>query len=206
MVFYLHKAEGVLGGDFAWSFGAVSSSTATEAAAETAWAAGIAAMFNATAFNGFLPSDVTLTLTSTSTATALFKQTTKTETTHSIAGVATTSLPYQVGEIVTLRTNLATKYGHGRWFLPPLGTGALASGGFVLSSAATDAIVAAVNAAFAAWTGTLALQILHRKAPIGGGVAAMSTTPVSSGDVSNKFVIQKRRADKLTVTRTAITV
>lgn len=206
MVFYLHKAEGTLGGSFAWSFGAISSATATEAAAETAWAAGIAALFNAAAFNAFLASDVELTLTSTSTATALFKQTTKTETTHAIAGAAAQSLPYQVAEVVTLRTNLATKYGHGRLYLPPLGTGALATAGFVLSTAATDAIVAAVNAAFAAWAGTLNIQILHRKAPIGGGVAAMTTTPVSSGDVSNKFAIQKRRADKLTVTRTAITV
>lgn len=206
MVFFLHKAEGVVGTAFAWSFGAVSSATVSEAAAETAWATGIAAMFNSAAFNALLSTEVELTQTSTSTATATFHQSTKTVTDHAIPGTAAQSLPYQVAEVVTLRTALATKYGHGRWFLPPMATGALATTGFVLSATAVADVVAAVNAAFAAWGGVLTLQVLHRKAPLGGGVAAMTCTPVNAGDVSNKFVIQKRRADKFTVTRAAIVV
>lgn len=205
MTFYIHKAQGVIGA-FAWSFGAISSSTATESAAETAWGAGIAAMFGTTAFLGLLPTTVEFTLTSTSTASADFKQTTKTQTTHAITGTsASPALPYQVSEVVTLRTALATKYGHGRWFLPAMATNALATGGFVLSATAVSDIVAAVNAAFAAFGSTLSIQILHRKGSLNGAATPFSVSPVNSGDVPNKFVIQKRRADKFTVTRSAIT-
>lgn len=206
MAFFLHKAQGVLGSAFEWSFNAVSSATVSEVAAETAWSTGIAALFSFPALNALYAADVELTETSTSTATTTFHQTTKTVTTHAIAGTATQSLPYQVGEIVTLRTALATKYGHGRWFLPPLSVGALATDGFVMSAAAVSAVVGGVNAAFAGFGGVLTLQVLHRRAPVGGGVAAMTCTPINSGDVSNKFVIQKRRADKFTVTRSAIVV
>jgi hypothetical protein len=206
MANYLHVASGTLGGTFAWSFTAKSSSSSNEAAAQSAWDDGISSMFNLTALNDLFASDVELTETSTSTATADWKQSTITKNTHAIAGAATQSLPYQVAEVVTLDTDLATKYGRGRWYLPPLAVGALATDGFVLSAAAVTAVVDGVNAAFAAWAGVLTLQILHRNGSLGGAVAPLSTTPVSSGSVSNKFVIQKRRADKLVPTRSAITV
>jgi len=48
------------------------------------------------------------------------------------------------------------------------------------------------------------LQILHRKGTI-DGPAADTLTPIASGDVSNKCVIQKRRADKFVPVRTALT-
>jgi hypothetical protein len=202
---YLHTASGTLGGTFAWSFTSKSTSSSAEAAAETAWGGGIAAMFGSGGFNGLLASDVELTLTSTSTATADWKQSTITRTTHAVAGAATQSLPYQVGEVVTWRTDLATKYGRGRWFLPPMAVGALATDGFVLSATAVTDIVTAVNAALASWAGVLNLQILHRKGSIGGAVAPLSISPIATGDVANKLVIQKRRADKLVPTRSALT-
>lgn len=205
MAFYIHKALGVIG-SFAWSFGAISSSSSTESAAETTWAAGMVALFNNTGFNGLLPNTVTLTETSTSTASSDFKQTTKTSTTHAITGAATAAaLPYQVAEVVTLRSSLATKYGHGRWFLPPLAVTAVASGGYILSSTAVADIVSAVDAAFSAFGSVLTLQVLHRKGSLNGAATPFSVSPIISGDVSNKFVIQKRRGDKFTVTRSAIT-
>jgi hypothetical protein len=205
MAFYLHTASGLLGGSFPWSITAVSESSATEAAAQTAWDAGMVAMWTSAGLNALIPSSTTLTETTTSTANASFKQTTKTVSTHSDAGTGTGSLPFQVAEVVTLRTAKFTKYGHGRWFLPALAPAALATAGNLLSSTAQGDIVTAVNAAFTAFGSTLQLQVLHRKATL-TGPGALTTDAIISGDVSDKFVIQRRRGDKLVPTRSAIAV
>lgn len=201
---YLHKAGGTLEGGFPWSFGSVSTSSGAESAAEAAWTSGINAMFVNSAFSALLPTGTVLTYTSTSTATSDFKQTTKTTTDYTLTGTATEGLPYQVGEVVTWRTASATKWGRGRWYLPPLAPGALDTAGFVLSSSAVAAIVGAVNDAITAWGTTIQLQILHRHATL-SGPGADTLTPVTGGDVSNKLVIQRRRGDKYVPTRTALT-
>jgi hypothetical protein len=201
---YLHQAGGTLEGGFPWSFGLVSTSSAAEAAAETSWSGGIQAMWAVGDFIDLVPAGTILTYTSTSTASADFKQTTKTTTTLDLAGNATAGLPFQVAEVVTWRTANATKWGRGRWYLPPLSPTALATAGFVLATASVTAIVDAVNAAIAEWSGTLNPQILHRKGTI-SGPAADTLTAISGGDVSDKCVIQKRRADKYVPTRTALT-
>jgi hypothetical protein len=204
MANYLHQAGGTLEGGFPWSINMVSTSSSAEAAAQTAWDTGVQAMFNSASFHGLLPTGTVLTFSSTSTASATFKQTTKTTNTHSIAGTATQGLPFQAGEVVTWRTAQHTKWGRGRWYLPTIGVTALDTAGFVLSTAAVGDIVTAVNAGLAAWVGTLDFQILHRKATI-GGPGADTLTPIISGDVSNKLVIQRRRADKYVPARQALT-
>lgn len=203
---YLHTASGTLANAFAWSITAKSVSAGTEAAVETAWAAGWAACFGLAAFKGEYATDVELTETSTSTASATWKQTTITRTSHALAGTAAQSIAYQSSVVVTLRTALATKYGRGRWYLPPTAVGSLDTGGFVLSAAAQANLVLGLNAGFAAWAGTVNLVILHRTAPLGGGVAALSTTPIVGADLANKFVVQKRRADKSAIVRSTITL
>lgn len=201
---YLHSAGGILSGGFPWSIGMVSNSSATESAAQTAWDAGIVAMWGLTAFAALVPSTNTLTFTSTSTANATLHQTTKTTTTHSTAGTGGAGLPYQVAEVVTWRSNQATKWGRGRWYLPPLTAASLAAGGFILAATSVTAIVNAVNAGLTAWVGTLQFQIKHPRGTLTGpGVNTL--TPISSGDVANKLVIQRRRADKLVPTRSALT-
>jgi hypothetical protein len=182
----------------------VSTSTATESAAETNWNAGIVAMWAVSGFLAIVPAGTVLTYTSTSTANASFKQTTKTTTDLNTAGGGTAGLPYQVAEVVTWRSNYATKWGRGRSYLPPVTAAALATAGFVLATASVTAIVDGLNAALAEWAGTLNLQILCRKGTI-SGPAADTLTPISSADVSNKLVIQKRRADKFVPTRAALT-
>jgi hypothetical protein len=202
---YLHVATGVQDSAFAWSIRAISTSSATESAAQTAWDAGFVALWNTASFLALVSTTTTLTQTSTSTANASFKQTTKTVSTHNIAGTGTGSLPFQICPIVTLRTNQATKYGHGRWYLPALVPASLATGGYVLSSAAVTAIVTAVNAGFTAWAGSLTFQILHRKGTL-HGPGPLTLDAVISGDVSNKPGIQRRRGDKFVPSRTAITL
>jgi hypothetical protein len=182
----------------------VSTSSAAESAAQTTWDSGIVAMWGSAAFNAIMPAGTILTYTSTSTASAAFKQTTKTETTHNTPGTATAGLPFQVGEVVTWRTAQATKWGRGRWYLPTIGSTALATAGFVLSATAVADIVAAVNAGLAIWVSSLNFQILHRKNTL-SGPAALTLTPIASGDVSNKLVIQRRRADKFVPTRSNLT-
>lgn len=201
---YLHKAGGTLEGGFPWSIGMVSTSSASESAAETSWSGGIQAMFGLTGLAALIPAGTVLTYTSTSTASADFKQTTKTTTDLDIAGTGGAGLPYQVAEVVTWRSAQATKWGRGRWYLPPLTADALASAGFVLAAGSVTEIVDGVNAFLTATVATLSFQILHRKATI-SGPGADTLTPIASGDVSDKCVIQRRRADKYVPTRTALT-
>lgn len=201
---YLHSAGGTLEGGFPWSITMTSTSTESESAAQTTWDDGVVAMWGNAAFNALMPIGTVLTYTETSTANASFKQTTKTTTTHNTPGTATVGLPFQVAEVVTWRTAQATKWGRGRWFLPTIGSAALATSGFVLSTTAQDDIVAAVNAGLAVWVASLNFQILHRKNTL-TGPTANTLTPISGGDVSNKLVIQRRRADKYVPTRVALT-
>jgi hypothetical protein len=201
---YLHKAGGTLSGGYPWSIGMISQSSSTESAAQTTWDSGVVAMFGSSAFNALLPTGTELTYTSTSTASASFKQTTKTTTTHTSTGSATQGLPYQVAEIVTWRTASFTKWGRGRWYLPSIGSGALATAGYVLSATAQANIVTAVNAGLAIWVASLNFQILHRHNTLSGPLA-LTLTPIISGDVSNKLVIQRRRADKFVPVRSALT-
>jgi hypothetical protein len=200
---YLHKAGGTLEGGFPWSIGMVSTSSSDEAAAHTTWDDGIVAMWDTAAFNALMAAGTTLTYTSTSTASADFKQTTKTTSDHSTAGTDTAGLPFQTGEVVTWRSAQATKWGRGRWYLPTIGTTALATAGFVLSTTAVSDIVTAVNNGLTVWVASLNFQILHRKATL-SGPGANTLTPIASGDVSDKLVIQRRRADKYVPTRTAL--
>jgi hypothetical protein len=153
-------------------------------------------MFSTASFITLFANTVILTETSTSTASPDFHQTTKTRTTHATAGTSTDpALPYQISEVVTLR------------FLPPVTTTALeAVDGYVLDPATVTGLKNGVNAAFAAFGSTIQLQILHRRGSLNGAVTPFSLSPVSSGDISNKPVIQKRRGDKLTPVRTAIAV
>lgn len=201
---YLHQAGGTLEGGFPWSINMVSSSTATETTAESTWATGIVNMFSLAGFRALVPAGTILTFTSTSTANASFKQTTKTTTTHSIAGTGGAGLPYQVGEVVTWRSDQATKWGRGRWYLPPMTAAALDTAGFVLAAASVTEIVDAVNLFLAAAVGTLNLQILHRHDTLHGPLAN-TLTPIATGDVSDKLVIQRRRGDKYVPTRSALT-
>lgn len=201
---YIHLAGGTLEGGFPWSFSMISTSSSAEAAAQSSWDTGVAAMFNSASFHGLLPTGTILTFTSTSTASATFKQTTKTTNTHSIAGTATQGLPFQTAEVVTWRTARHTKDGHGRWYLPTIGIGALDTAGFVLSTTAVGDIVTAVNAGLTVWVGTLDFQVLHRKSTLSGS-AANTLTPIVGGDVSNKLVIQRRRADKYVPARQTLT-
>lgn len=204
MTFYKCTAGGTMDSAFPWSFGMVMSSSQAEAAVEANWHGSMTAMFNSATFQALVPTTVVLTYTSSSTLDSHFHQTTKTRTNATVAGTATTSLPPHVSEVVTWRTAFSTRYGTGRWYLPPLSTGALATGGYLLSSAAVTDIVGAVNIAVAAWSGVINPVLLHRKGSK-TGPGPLSTDPITGGDVPNAFDTQRRRADKLVPARVSLT-
>lgn len=201
---YLHVAGGVISGAFPWSIRIYSTSAATESVAQTNWNAGISAMFNSAAFFALLPVGTNVTFSYTSTMDANWKQTTKTSTTLAIDGAATTALPFHVSEVITFRTAKATRYGRGRWYLPALGTAALATGGGSLSATAAGDIQTAWNTGQGTWRGTLQFVLLHRHGTK-SGLPPLSTDNIIAGDVPNGFDTQRRRADKFVPTRVALT-
>lgn len=202
---YLVVAGGLLGGSFPWSIRAWALGSGTEATVQTAWDAGVLAWWNSASYLAMMPSTTTLTYTYTSTATAQFKQSTKTLTNHAIAGgFAGSALPFQTCNIATFRTALAMKAGRGRLYLPALGTSALATTGYVMSATAMTNLQTALNALGTAIGSTFTFQILHRKATL-SGLGALTLTPVTGADASNKFGIQRRRGDKFVPTRSTWT-
>ena len=205
MAFYLHVCSGLLDNNFPWSFSLHSQSALGESPAETIWAQSMEAMFGTASLQALFATTLSMTETYTSTMDATFHQTTKTTTTHNLVGQATESLPFHVAEVVTWRSVFATRWGRGRWYLPPLGTGALATNGWFMSSAAVTAIVAGVNAAITTWGAQIQPQILHRKGNQNGAVSPLSLSPITLGDVGDGFDTQRRRGDKRVEARQQLT-
>jgi len=202
---YSHVAQGTLQGAYSWSFSWKSVSTATESAAETAWASSVAAMFANVPFASMFSTGVVLTATSTSTMDSNWHQTTKTSTTHSNAGTATQALPHHVCVVVTWLTNLANKSGRGRWYLPAPASASLATAGWTLSATAQNDIVGGVNAFLGSVVATLNPVILHRRGNRSGTIGALTTTPIIAGKVGDAYDTQRRRADKRPETYVALT-
>lgn len=206
MTNYLHTAFGNVGTSFPWSIRAVSVSSDSESAAEAAWHAGWAAFWANASLIALYPTTTTWLGTSTSTASAAFKQTTKTTTTASVAGTgAAAANPGQVCLIATLRTANATKWGRGRWYLPAPDSGAMATSDIVFSTAFMGDAQTAMNSAFTNWSSALTFQILHRKATL-SGPGALTLTPVTGMDLSDKPAVQRRRSDKRSPARSTVTL
>lgn len=203
---YLLVAGGTLAGSQPWSIRAYAVSGSTEATVQTTWDTAFQAYWNTAGVASGMPSTTSLTYTYTSTMTANFHQSTKTQNVHAIAGSsAGVALPDQVAFVATLRTALANKAGHGRWYLPAPSVSGIAAGGNLYIAAWMTAAGTGLTALGTALGGTVTLQVLHRNATK-SGLAALSLTPVIGAcDASNKPAIQRRRGDKVVPTRTAWT-
>jgi hypothetical protein len=207
MAFFLAQAAGTLASSFPWSINSVIESNAAEATVADSWSGAITALFETTSLRAYIPTTVEVTSASVSTATAAFKQSTKTTQSLAIAGTGTSvALPYHTCEVVTFRTALATRYGRGRWYLPPLGTNAMDTDGFSLLPAAQTALQAGMTAFFTSAASGFTMVILHRKATLNGGRAADTTDAVTACDIPSAFAVQRRRADKLAETRLSVSV
>ena len=208
MTFFLHKAGGLLTSNQPWSTGLITSASVSEGAANTAWTSAWTALFATAAFNDLYRTSVTVTATSTSTASAVFKQTTITRANVALAGTATTQeLPDYCALVLTLRSATATKYGHGRMFLPAPVAAALGGGtGGHLGSANVTAIAAAMSTFFTSLvTAGLSPVLVTKKANV-SQVPLYSTRAVVAADMPNVLTVQHRRGDKIVPVRTTITL
>lgn len=207
MAFYGVQASGLLGGSFAWSNNAIVSSTLSEAAVASAFDTAYRLIFTNASLAPYIPTTVNITSTSASTMSNFFKQTTKTTHTSTTAGTGTfAAVGYRHCEIITFRTAFATKWGRGRWYFPPLGTNALAAGGFTMLAAAQTALAGAITAYFTSVGSSYTHVILHRQQIDSGLRAAYSTDIVVNADVPSTFATQRRRGDKIVPSRDTITV
>ena len=201
MTFFLHKASGTFDDGGFWSFGATTSGSISEAAAETAWGGAVAAFFGDANVATYYSTGTVLTSTSTSTASATFKQTTKTYTTHAVPGTsANAQLPTVLGVVMSRYTANANKTGRGRIFLPApavdvLGTGLTGH----LDATVGDNIKAAIDTLYTSLTTAGLTEILYTHETTREGTAQYTTSQVIRREVQGKIHVQKRRSDKIIV-------
>lgn len=202
---YRAVASGLLGGSLPWSFHMGLQSSSTESTVADNWNVAIVALWN-TATNGlqnFMSADVTLTDTFVTTLNATFHQTTKTNVTTSlpIAGTdANASLPWSIAEVVTLRTGFATKWGHGRIFLPPFAEDQIAA--HVIKAATITSMQTVFNTFFASLTGAGHVPYVYNARTLKDGTLPYTIRICNGYDISNKPARQSRRVSKIVPTRT----
>lgn len=204
MTNYLHSAGGLLADGQPWSISLKSVSSLTESGAQTSWDNRITTFWTTSGVAALFSDAVSLTKTATSTASASWKQTTITRATHSDAGTATTQeLPSQDALIVTMRSNQATKSGHGRWFLPAPVAAALTIGtGGEVASANVTTIATALTTLFSGLVTDGVQPVILTRGKTRNGAGPFTTQNVVTGDVPNKLGVQRRRGDKVVPTRT----
>jgi hypothetical protein len=208
VTFFLHKVNGNLSSGQPWSTGLVSSGSISEGAANTAWAGAWSTFMGTAAVNALFRTSVTITLASTSTASSTFRQTTVTRANLALAGTAVTDeLPDFCAMVLTLRSSSATKYGHGRMYLPaPVAAGLSAgTGGHMLSGTMT-AMSAGLSALLTSLvTAGLSPILVSRRATL-SGQPQYSTRNVVAADMPNILTVQHRRGDKIVPARTTVTL
>lgn len=202
MANYLLVAGGELDNAFPWSITGACVSSESESQVALAWNTVWASVFGDATFAAFIPPMTKFTFSSASTASATLHQTTKTETTDSVAGTSTSpAIAFNSATIITLRTSFATRWGRGRWYFPGLATNALATNGYNYSAAAMTALSNALTSALTTFTASAVLSVAHHNVIV-GGPAQYSLTSVIGGDVSDQIARQGRRADKRLPLRT----
>lgn len=175
----------------------------TLAAAQAAWAASAAVLWNGTgatdSIGQYCKSSTTLTVASTAELDPLTgKQLGRVESALALAGSAAgETLPPQLTIVCSMRTALATRAGRGRAYLPPFATGSVTAGLF------TAANLAVVATACQKWlqslvTATYAPCVYHR--------ASKTHDLIVTIDVGNVFDTQRRRRNKLIEARTTKTL
>lgn len=208
MTFFLHKVNGVQSTGGFWSWGLVTQGSITEGAAETAWTGAVQTFWGSGAVTGVYSTGTVLTNTSTSTATATFRQTTKTVTTLTLPGTdAAAMLPEFCAIVASLYSGQATKYGHGRWYLPSPTVTALATGstGHIATATATG-FATALSILFASLTSAGLAPTLVTRRPTISGAAQYSTRVIDRGSIPEHFTVQTRRGDKIIPIRAPFTV
>lgn len=196
MALFHHTFSGTTPGE-TWSFNVHTSGAGTLAAAQAGAVAAATALWTG-ALDDFVSTDVLMTEVSTASIDeATDRQISRLADDVNLPGVsAGQSLPFQCALGVSWKTDLATRAGRGRIYLPPISVSNMAAGRVGASS--VTGIVAAVNAFWGALdTAGLALVIRHK--------AIHSSTTVTGGNVGNVIDTQRRRRNKLVEVRSPLT-
>ena len=193
---------GLIGGALPWSSGLYMSGALPEATLATDWNDGVGNLFG-TAVNGlknFMSADVTLTGTSVTTLNATMHQTTITRLDQPITGVdANASLPWNNAEVITTRSAFATKWGHGRLYMPPFAEDQIVA--HVIKGATVASMIIVFEALFAALVGAGATPFVFNKKTRKDGTPPYTITDLTGFDISNKPAVQRRRVSKVVPTR-----
>lgn len=191
MAIFRHVISGTTPGEI-WTWTMHTDSTLEVDAAQAAWT---------TAVSGYLEdgsppltNSFPTSVVATQTSTALLSGATGAQVTRRISAInipgtsADEMLPYQIAVAVSLRTDLATRAGRGRFYLPPVSTTLLADGRI---PAANVELLADRSQDFLQALATAGLDpvIYHR--------ASNDSTPVTSVDVGDVFDTQRRRRNSL---------
>lgn len=192
MALFRHVAKGSFPGE-TWTFTLHTTSAGDLTAAQTGWEAAVDALWTGN-LDTLVCADVALTEVSTASLDETTgRQISRVATPQTQAGVAVGAcLPFQCAPAVSLRTDLATRSGRGRFYLPALAEGNLAAGR--LTTTAQNAIVTAVSAFFAQ-LGTAGLQavLLNR--------TTFAQTVVTRFDVGDVIDTQRRRRNQMVEAR-----
>lgn len=202
MTNYRCTISGLLGGVLPWSTRVHYSGAMGESTLNTSFGARVATLWN-TATNGlenFMSADVTMTATTVSTLNSTMHQVTKSSVPHSIAGTdANASLPWNIAEIITLRSTLAQKTGKGRMYLPPFAEDQVVA--HVIIAATTAKMKIVFDAFFAGMTADGATRFVYNDKTLKNGTLPYTITDSTYYDIPDKPGQQRRRVSKLQPTR-----
>jgi hypothetical protein len=196
MALFRHVASGTYPGGEVWSFTLHTQGAPTNAVAEAAWLSAMTAFWVG---KQDALTATTVAWTGTKTAqldTATLKQITASADVVSHLGVGVTeTMPAQVSLAVSTLSNLATRSGRGRFYLPPMTVATTVSGKVLAAS------VTAVGVNAKAMMDTLVAAGLQ---PVLVNSKTKVVTTITGMKIGNVWDTQRRRRDKLVEVYTAV--
>ena len=195
MAIYRHLLSGTTPGEI-WSFSMHTDSALDVDAAHAAWTTAVSGFWDdgTPSMAQYFPEEVI----GTETSTALLSGATGLQVSRRVTGVTlpglntAAMLPFQVSVCVSLRTDLATRAGRGRFYLPPLSTAQVLDGRLL---AADQSNIADNAQAFLQALLSAGLE------PVIWGRTSLNATTITSVDVGDVFDTQRRRRNALIETR-----
>lgn len=195
MAIFRHLLSGTSPGEI-WSFSLHTDSALTVDAAHSAWTTAVSDYWTtgAPALAAFFNANIE----GTQTSTALLSGTTGNQVSRRISAVSlpgtnpTAMLPFQIATVVSLRSDLATRAGRGRYYLPPLTTAQVTAGRL---AAADQATIADRSQTFFGAMNSAGLT------PVIWGRQTLVATVINSIDVGDVFDTQRRRRNSLIESR-----
>jgi hypothetical protein len=191
MAVYRLRAEGTTPGE-TFTFGLhATGAGGTAADALTAWIAALTAMWTdvTDGIQAQFTADISIVAASAAELDpSSGHQLTRVEDAVTLPGTATGEpLPHEVAVVVSTRTDLATRRGRGRFYLPPLAVSKV-DGGRVATTSVTNLLNGAVLLINTLQGGGYAPVIFHPD---------LTTTAINKVDVGDVFDVQRRRRNKL---------